>query len=182
MKNIFLHFVSRFFFCLKSKRLAPLRKSRKLKILVTWKFTQPPPPRLLRHSWKQFFICHEYIFCHRHNGGKFIHHKKFFLFFGIAHGKWRERERNKSNKHIMACLLCIHTLEKKFFVCFHPDKRFIFPFHSLPRNPQPTFSPITISAPSISLPYFESSSQWNSRNLLFVMMTLRFPTTYYDRY
>lgn len=74
----------------------------------------------------------------------------------------------------MACLLySIHLKKKKlffiFFVCFHPDKRFIFPFHKflLPSM----LSHIAFSC-SIFHPLTHALCLKIFRNLLFVMMTL----------
>lgn len=51
------------------------------------------------------------------------------------HSQPQTREQKKSNKHIMA-FIAMYTYTWKVFVCFHPDKRFIFPL------PRPFASPL----------------------------------------
>lgn len=61
--------------------------------------------------------------------GKFIRHSQ------PQTREQREARQKKSNKHIMA-FIAMYTYTWKVFVCFHPDKRFIFPL------PRPFASPL----------------------------------------
>lgn len=119
------------FFCLKWKEIAiapPLRESCKIENSRYVKnVTSTTHPlaflslSLLRHSEKWYFSsAMEYFFVIGTMENLFITKKKFFLFRYRTASEERERERNKSNKHIMACLLCIHTLEKSFLCVSTP--------------------------------------------------------------
>lgn len=71
------------------------------------------------------------LWIRRHNGGKI--YSSFFNLTLEMRSEASEEKWKKSNKHIMACLVlslsfAMYTYTWKVFVCFHPDKRFIFPF------------------------------------------------------
>lgn len=60
---------------------------------------------------------------------------EIFSSLATSNSRAKGTQQKKSNKHIMA-FIAMYTYTWKVFVCFHPDKRFIFPL------PRPFASPL----------------------------------------